>query len=301
VIKGEAPHSLLEKQQDTLETIHLEFATQLAEFNGDPRPLAPVRRLLEDCIETVLTTDQARAKRKGAWLKWAIPLALLVTALLAFYVRSTIRWNRAVNALRATPGLVVLNADRDWGTWKITGLKDPLARDPRAVIATSDVGRPDVDATWLGYMSLDPTMVHVRAVHSFDSLTKVLERGRILFATGSAQLDPAAIVEIGSAASLIRRLDEIAENLNGVTRVGLTGRTDFTGADTTNATLAAQRVTAVSDYLVSLGIQRERLLPDPVATSKPLVAVSEDERARINRSVSFSVSLSVATPPGGIQ
>jgi len=291
VIKGEAPPSLLQKQQDTLETIHLEFATQLAEFTGDSRPFAPARALLDDCIETVLTTDQAIAKKKGAWLKWAIPLFLIVAALAFLWVRSYVRWHRGLDALRAEPGLVVVNADRDWGTWKISGLKDPLARDPNAVIAAANVGAPTVDAQWMGFLSLDPRIVHARAMHSLDSLSKVLDSGRVLFATGSAKLDPLALITLGSAASRIRRLDELAEAVGGSVSISVEGRTDFTGADTTNAALANQRVTAVTDQLALLGIDKARLVPNPIATSQPLVAASEDERARINRSVSFNVTM----------
>jgi OOP family OmpA-OmpF porin len=299
VIRGEAPSTVLQKQQDTLETIHLEFATQLADFNGDSRPFASARPLLEDCLETVLSTDQAAARKKNAWLKWAIPLALIVVALGALYVRSMIRWERGLRALRAEPGLVVVDADRDWGRWKIAGLKDPLARDPHDVIASAGAGSPDVDDKWQGFLSLDPQMMRRHAVHSMDSLTRILENGRVLFATGSAQLDAPAIVALGSAAATIRRLDELSAAIGGTTRIGVTGRTDFTGADATNSALAAQRVAAVSDYLVSLGIARERLIPDPVATGKPLTAMSEDERARINRSVSFTASASAPSSSAG--
>src|SRR5688500_6091366 len=64
VIRGVAPVEVLRKQQDTLESVHLEFATQLADFSGDPAPFAPARPLLEDCLETVLTTDRARERRR---------------------------------------------------------------------------------------------------------------------------------------------------------------------------------------------------------------------------------------------
>jgi outer membrane protein OmpA-like peptidoglycan-associated protein len=299
VIRGDAPGSVLQKQQDTLETVHLEFASQLADFNGDSRPFAAAKPLLEDCLETVLTTDQAAAKKKNAWLKWGIPLALIVLSLLALYVRATMRYHRGLDALRSEPGIVVVDADRGWGTWKISGLKDPLARDPRAVIAAAQVGDPRVDGKWMEFLSLDPQIVRVRQRHAFDSLTHVLENGRVLFATGSAQLDPSAIIVIGSGAATIRRLDEIAASFNGKATIGLTGRTDFTGADTTNAALAAQRVAAVADYLVSLGIDRARLIADPIATGKPLVASSEDERARLNRSVSFTVALDAPSSATG--
>jgi hypothetical protein len=102
------------RQQDTLETVHLEFASQLADFSGDAAPFAPARPLLEDCLETVLTTSKPGEKRRFVWMRWALPLLLVAIALTTLYVRSTMKWNRAVGALRAEPGIVVVDASRGW-------------------------------------------------------------------------------------------------------------------------------------------------------------------------------------------
>jgi len=295
VIRGQAPAGILRKQQDTLETVHLEFASQLADFTGDSSPFLPARPLLEDCLETVLSTDKSTEKRRGAWLKWGIPLGLVVLALAAVFIRSSMRWNRGLAALRAEPGIVVVDADREWGEWRISGLKDPLARDPRAVIGAAGVGNPDVGGDWEGYLSLDPAMIKARAGRSLDSLSTALESDRILFTTGSADLDAPAIAQLGIAATLIRRLDEIEASIGGSLRISLTGRTDMTGADETNAALAERRLAAVSDFLASVGIDRGRLILDPVATAKPLMSYDQSQLSRINRSVSFNVALSGAS------
>ena len=181
-------------------------------------------------------------------------------------------------------------------------MKDPLARDPRSVIAAADVGDHRLAGKWEPYLSLDPAMVRLRATRSLDSLSRTLESHRLLFAVGSAALDAPAMAQLSSAAALIRRLDEVAASVGGSVRIGVTGRTDTTGAADRNATLAERRVAAVSDFLASMGIDRSRLIPDPVATAKPLQSDNEDERARINRSVSFNVALSPpSSPSGGIR
>ncbi|MEO8576488.1 MAG: OmpA family protein [Gemmatimonadales bacterium] len=300
VIKGQAPDGVLTKQQDTLETVHLEFASQLADFNGDSAPFLPARPLLEDCLETVLTTDQSAEKRRGAWLKWAIPLLLVILVIAGFLIRSSMRWNRGLAALRAEPGIVVVDASRSLGGWSISGLRDPLARDPRAVLGSADVGNPSLDGDWEGYLSLDPEMIRARTTRSIDSLSRDLERDRILFATASADLDPAAIARLSSAAATVRRLDDLAATVGGTVRIGLTGRTDISGADGTNAALAEKRVNAVSDALAAMGIERSRLILHPAAREKPLIAQDSTERARINRSVSFNVARpGASSSPGG--
>src|SRR5688572_25039762 len=59
VVRGEAPDDLLLRLQDTLETIHLQFAVALAEFDGDTEPFAAAQPLLEDGLATVVATDPA--------------------------------------------------------------------------------------------------------------------------------------------------------------------------------------------------------------------------------------------------
>jgi OOP family OmpA-OmpF porin len=299
VIRGQAPRDVLQRQQDTLETVHLEFATQLADFTGDATPFLPARPLLEDCLETVLTTDRPRDRQGRAWLKWAIPLALVVVALGAWFVRSTMRWNRGLEALRGEPGIVVVDASRGFTGWEISGLRDPLARQPASVLKEAGVSVP-LTGSWEGYMSLDPAIANARARLALDSLRRVVEGVRILFGVGSSNLDATAIARLTTAAQIVRQLDQLAASTGGTVRLGLTGRTDVSGGAETNEALAASRVESVAGFLAASGIDRSRLVPDPVATEKPLESENEAERARINRSVSFTVGLSGASSaPGG--
>jgi outer membrane protein OmpA-like peptidoglycan-associated protein len=301
VIKGEPPESLLLKQQDTLETVHLEFASQLASFNGDATPFAGARPLLEDCLETVLTTH-TRQRGRYYWLRWAIPLAVVAVAGLALYVRATMRWNRALAAVRAEPGLVVVDADRGWRTWTISGLRDPAARDAKTVLAGIGVTPRSLAGEWDGYMSLDPEIVAARAKRAFDSLKTVVESERIYFDPGSANLTQQGLSRLALASSLVRELDALASQTGRSVRLSLTGRTDPTGADATNAMLAAQRVEVVSEFFEASGVTRSRLIPRPVATSDPLASPDPVNQARINRSVSFGIELPAASSePGGRQ
>lgn len=299
VIRGQAHDDVLLRQQDALETIHLEYASQLAEFSGDPLPFVATRPLLEDCLETVLTTHKSPAAGTRAWLKWAVPLALVLLAALALYVRSSMRWNKGLAALSAEPGLVVLNASRGLGEWQISGLKDPLARDPAAVLGSAGVSTPALTGEWDAYISLDPPIARARARVTLDSLNKSLETYRIHFSPGSALLDQTSVARLGAAAALVRQIDGAASASGATVRLSLTGRTDLTGADATNATLAEQRVASVMDFLVASGIDRSRLVAEPVATANPLSAGDEIESARINRSVSFNVAVSDAASPAG--
>ena len=301
VIRGEPPGELLRKQQDTLETIHLEFATQLNEFSGDTAPFAAARPLIEGCLETVLTTTQS-SRKSGVWMRWALPLLLIIAIVAALWIRSTVRWHRALAALRAEPGYVVVDASRGWGQWNISGLKDPSAREPSAVIAGTGLTPPNLSGRWQQYLSLDPAIVAARAKQwsGVDSLRRSIEGDRILFAPGSAEVSGAADARLREVAALISQLDRGVARLGGAIRVQLTGRTDPSGADETNQTLARRRVDRVSNILSAAGVPASRLLLEAVATAKPLTSPDAEERARINRSVSFNVSVSATPlPPGG--
>jgi OOP family OmpA-OmpF porin len=297
VIRGEAPDGVLQRQQDTLETVHLEFASQLADFSGDPTAFVRARPLLEDCLETVLVTDTANKRR--AWMRWAIPLALVALIGIGYFVWSSVRWNRAVAAIRAEPGLVVVDADRSFGSWEISGLKDPAARDAGSVLAGLGVTPRSLTGSWEGYISLDPEMVAVRARKALDSLKILVESERVLFDAGSAELDSRAVARLTTAVAQVAQLDQIAATAGQSVRLSLTGRTDASGADATNATLAERRVEAVASFLEAAGIPRSRLVPEPVATSRPLTSPDPVDQARINRSVSFNVRLAEASSDRG--
>jgi OOP family OmpA-OmpF porin len=298
VIKGQAPDTVLRRQQDTLETLHMEFAGPLADFNGDAAPFAATRPLLEGCLETVLSTT-SKEKGKKVWLRWAIPLALVLLVIAGLWIRSTMRWNRGLAALRAEPGIMVVDASRGWSGWNISGLRDPSARDPRAILAGAGIASPTLFGKWESYLSLDPTIVATRARHSADSLQRTIESDRILFEAGSAILDQSALAKLTSLAVRYRQLEQSAAEMGAIVRLELQGRTDPTGADETNAALAGKRVAAVASWLVSSGISGARLAQNAFATARPLQSPDPVEQARINRSVSFKVTVQPVTSTPG--
>jgi OOP family OmpA-OmpF porin len=258
--------------------------------------------LLEGCLETVLTTTQSSNKGR-AWLRWALPLLVLVAIGVALWIRSTTRWHRALAALRAEPGYVVVDASRGWRQWNISGLKDPSARDPSAVITGAGLAAPNLSGRWQQYLSLDPAIVAARAKRSvgLDSLRRAIEGERVLFAAGSADIPAEAEARLRGLATLINQLDRGVTELGGATRVELTGRTDPTGADETNQTLARRRVERTASLLSASGVPGSLFSLDPVATSRPLESPDPEERARINRSVTFHVAVMVTPLPLGGQ
>lgn len=349
VIRGQCPESVPLRLQRTLEQIHLEYASQLGEFEGDATPFASATPLLEENVETVLSTDVAAEREGRAWLRWALPLAALVLLAAGLAIVSSLRWRRAVRAMEAEPGYVVVDASRSWRRWSFRGLRDPLARDPRVVLAAAGFEQRTIAGQWKPYLSLDSAIVVARARRTLappssttmalvadtlrlggsapadwvatlrgaspiagvtrldpssmqlsvppaiEASRRRIESARTLFAAGSTAVTDAEAARIRELSMIIRQLSDSVTALGGTLRVTLVGRTDPTGSDATNHSLAQQRIDAVTRRLTALGVPTAMLQSRPVATSQPLRGGDADERSRINRSVSFEVLLTIGS------
>ena len=189
VIRGQAPDAVLLKQQDTLETIHLQFATALLEFTGDSRPFDTAEPLLEECLETVVDTS---ANRRGSvgWMHWSLPAAAVAVATVALSAWSTVRFERGVAALRREPGFVVTEARRRLRDWSISGLRDPQARSPQTVLASAGVAPPVLRGDWKPYLSLDSAVIAARARKAWGlaPTTGLAVRGDTVTVTGDLPL-----------------------------------------------------------------------------------------------------------------
>lgn len=347
VVRGQAPDTLLAKLQDTLETVHLQFAGALTDFDGDTTPFEPARPLLEECLATVVATDHARdGRRTAAWLPWVVAAALLFAALLWSTIRSNHRWTAAVSRLQSEPGIVLARAARDGARWSFSGLRDPLAPRPSALLAAAGVDTAKVEQHWEPYLSLRPELVVARArlglsipaamslalagdtlrvrgsaplawvaavarrgtlpagVAALDlagvvpdlppalgALKSDIESQRVLFDVGSAALTGPARNTTGQVAAWFEELQAGAAALGAAPALELVGRTDPTGTDSTNRTLSRIRAEAVRSALAARGVAASATRVSAAGTSRPLAGADSAEHSRINRSVSFGVSI----------
>lgn len=353
VIRGQAPERVLRTQQDVLETIHVQFASQLEEYEGDASPLAPAHALLEECLETVVDTRGGMQPARLAWLRWAVPAGAIAVLLVFLGWRARSRFNAAVTALDREPGIVVVDAERHSRRWRIRGLRDPLSRSPRVVLGAAGLDTGALDATWEGYASLDSSIVIARSrqvlglpgttspalrgdtlmvsgdlpVESLgrvanatglagvgamdlsaarlvlperlDTLRTAIETDRILFAPGSADLTADGAARARLAAARFTRLAAGVAETGGVIRLALVGRTDPTGTVETNQALAQWRVERVASVLSGLGVNALLVRQEALATSRPLPAPSDEESSRINRSVSFEITVTTGRAAPG--
>ncbi len=189
VVRGQAPDSLVPRLQDTLEHLHFQLANQLGGFDGNAAPFTPAQPALEALLETVLSTGSGtRRSGPGRWLVWAVPVVILIGAAAWLSLQSPRRWNGALARLRAEPGVVLVSAERRGGRWQLAGLKDPLAPDPRILLARIGIDTGKVDSDFSAYLSLQPEMVIARARGWLGApeTVKLTLRGDTLVGQGSA-------------------------------------------------------------------------------------------------------------------
>jgi outer membrane protein OmpA-like peptidoglycan-associated protein len=161
VIRGTAPPDLRAKLQETLESLHAHFADELKMFDGDAARFERARPLLEECLQAQYRREPQKRKPFVWVLAGALVLAAALWMFFAWQARS--RWNAYLQALRAEPGIVVVSTDRRDGRYVLTGLRDPLARDPASLLAPSQLEPSQVEGRWQLYQAIDPAFVLARA------------------------------------------------------------------------------------------------------------------------------------------
>ncbi|HSE20296.1 MAG TPA: OmpA family protein [Pyrinomonadaceae bacterium] len=165
VIRGNAPQDLRIVLQETLERIHLQFGQALSEFEGDASLFEGTAALLEDCLEAHYDNGQNATTRRRI-TPLTVVVSLLVLGLLVwgfFWLRDKRRWDGYVEKLRNEPGIVVSENGRREGKRFLSGLRDPLARDPNSVMQEFQINPNDVISHWEPFQSLTPEFALSRA------------------------------------------------------------------------------------------------------------------------------------------
>jgi OOP family OmpA-OmpF porin len=162
VIRGHPPQELKLVSQDALEKIHLRFSTELKSFKGDISPYEGSKPYLETCL-------QAQYKKSKKQKHYPF-VYLVITALLIalgtwafFYIRNKHRWTDYLEKLNAEPGIVVTKAQKRNGKFFVLGLRDPLAKDPIAMLKEVNIAPEAVISQWKPFVSLDSEFVAARA------------------------------------------------------------------------------------------------------------------------------------------
>jgi outer membrane protein OmpA-like peptidoglycan-associated protein len=165
VIRGVAPVGFRREMQRVLEEIQGEHETNLRLFDGNTGAFADCEAQLENLRHSEVSTDQGRGKRRSFTAAYVV-LGVLVTVLSIWFGWRAIerhRWNTSFAALRFEPGIVISDIRRDGGKYHLSGLRDPLAKEPDEVFRVNGRDPADVVAQWEPYHALTPEFVLHRA------------------------------------------------------------------------------------------------------------------------------------------
>ncbi len=175
-IRGHAPVEYRADLQTAIEAIEAEHGEELSPFNGDTAPFARSRPRMEGLLQAEANSPRREGHRP--WRSWLLLGGIL--ALLGVYgVPALLRerhWERAMTALRSTPGIVVTRANREGGRFLVEGLRDPLAANPDSLMAAAGLDSTRVRFRWEPYFALTPGFMSQRAAHQLGAPALVAVR-----------------------------------------------------------------------------------------------------------------------------
>ena len=161
VIRGTAPPELRTTLQEALEHVHAGSARRWRRSTATRRRSRPSRPALEALPAAAVSARRRRSPLRccgcspaASCSRWRLGCLRPVSA------RPMERLSRRA---RAEPGIVVVSAERRGGRYVVSGLRDPLARDPSSLVARPGSRRVGRQRHWQLYQALDPALVLARA------------------------------------------------------------------------------------------------------------------------------------------
>lgn len=264
VIRGQAPQELRERLRHAAETIHARYADELVRFEGDASVFSSCIVYLDRCLD-----EQRREDRKTLKLPIVHVAVLVIVSLLALYawwrLDERMRFNTFVDALRAEPGvLIVERSNRGWD-FVIEGLRDPLATPPSDVLASMEDPPRRIEMSWRLAQTDEPAFIvqRARAMLEAPQTVDLQYEAGALIASGSGPRDwtqsAARLarfipgVETFDASALIdadvRRLSEYAARVESRTPLFERDSADFTP----QGSVEAARLAEEARLLIELG------------------------------------------------
>jgi OOP family OmpA-OmpF porin len=225
-------------------------------------------------------------RRRGFFIAAAVVVLALIAAGLFLVVRHQSRWDKLLLRLRSEPGIVLTSAEESWGSYRLTGLRDPLSADPEVLIRASGVNPARVTAHWEPYVSLHAKF---RAERQFRSEKDALEQQVLRFPLNSAQLGNEQLIRLDDVEAHLVHLQEHAASTGQRFILEVRGHTDPSGNEDKNASLSQARADAVAKALIDRGIRREMLRTVAMGSREPVRRNAAAYLTDLNRRVSFRV------------
>ena len=148
-------------------------------------------------------------------------------------------------------------------------------------------------APWIaGVSKVDESHLQNSNLQELNALKSKIESAVLLFPLGRAELEAGQEANLTQAEKNIRDLVAQAAPLHQAVLIELVGHTDITGVEAANLPLSRERADQIRTALLRHGVKSASLEPRGVGTSQPLQNEDTEEGRRLNRSVTFKITLS---------
>ena len=188
VIRGDPPEGLHDTFRNTLSRIHAERHHALEASTATAPASATSRR---GCATWWRLASMRRpVSRLARLVIWGLALLLLILAgaWAAWWWNNQQLWRGLPGPAAGAARIVITEAGKRDGMFVVSGLRDPLAVDPQAILREAGVNPAWVVDSWVPYQALDPQLVLKRLDATLDppsSVTLSIAGNRIV-ARGSA-------------------------------------------------------------------------------------------------------------------
>jgi OOP family OmpA-OmpF porin len=240
-----------------------------AEFHqapAAPRVTAPTETMTTRRVEIDPVIAQTVQKEKSVWL-WLLPLLLILAGLLLWFL------------FRPRPATVA----------EAPAPPPAAAPVPPAAPATPDLGsfvpRQLVDGTMLNIPEHGvegKLLAFIQDSSQKPNRTSWFDFDRLLFATGSATLQPQSMEQLHNIAAILKAYP--------TTHLTIGGYTDNTGDAAQNLKLSQDRADNVTAELVRLGVASDRLLAKGYGEQHPVGDNATEAGRAQNRRISMLVT-----------
>jgi flagellar motor protein MotB len=289
-VRGVPPRNLNRIFQDTLDKIERQYAEALHSFQGETSGFDSCRPQLEACL---VGQGKVEERKAASWaaaraLVFGVPL-LLIAVLAGWWIYSSAmerRWSSFAHQLSREPGIVLTSFEERGGRHFLSGLRDPLAAEPTAILVADGLPYSEIEFHWEEYHSLDPRFAVQRRL---VELKNELERRAFRFPTGSAVIPPEQRFLLDDVAAQILSLMKAAADLGRNVRIEVRGNHDPAGTEQLNSVLSVSRAVNVVVALVSLGVPVDRLTAVPEDRDRETCSAVKEEERLFCRSASFRV------------
>ncbi|QMV18405.1 OmpA family protein [Granulicella sp. 5B5] len=285
VVRGQLPPQLEAAFSDRIEAINETFRPQLASFEATGRPIAGIDARLDDFL---LGTASAAAP---SYTKPKVAAGLVLTAALVaafFPLCAGIRWHNYLRALKAEPGVVVIDAHRGWSTFSLAGLRDPMAADPYSLLAKYHLSPSKVNEQWGQYLSLDPRFAGARRLR--DEAAS-LHKQAVYFEEDAADIPMGQLPVLDTIGDQMRALIADATAQGKQIQIQVVGHTDRTGSESRNAEVSQQRAQTMIALLGARGIDPKYFSAMGLGHAAPDGPGADAYEDYLDRRVTFNVLL----------